>query len=579
MPTRIDTSMPLPDPRKSRAVLIGASRFADASLPDLPAVRDNLDGLARCLRSPALWGLPEAHCTVVADPQSAVALLNPVHDASAAAEDTLLVYYAGHGLIHPLSLELLLAVVSTTPDRNHTAVPYDQVREKVVDSPAVRKVVILDCCYSGRAFSGMADPTTTVANQAIVEGTYLLASAPPNKQALSLPGETYTAFTGALLKLFNEGLPDGPELLQLNTIYRQIRETLKRASRPVPQLRVDNTAGELALVRNQWHRSSPRTLPKRGIMKWRPQVNPQYSYQLFAEFDRAEQALLNNHIRERVKELVREAGMIGTYACPICQVTLAGENLIRHVDEHRSNDTASLNPTTVTLEARPERLDDRYLLGDVIGGRRKFRVRIATDLLANQTVVVKLLSAAHDSPVIHNMRKVAQFDHPGIVRVLDIAETTTRSVTSLRYIVMEYIDGQPLNDVLRSHALLEPSWAARIVHQVCNALSYGHKKGVMHGDLSSRNAMVTRDGTVKLLNFGTRYVTGADIRSDVYSAGRLLLELLTGKTPSLTSPTLPQPPRNLPPALADVISIALRADGAAGYPSAHAMSCELARIR
>lgn len=89
--------MTLPDPARSRVVLIGASRFTDRELPDLPAVRNNLDESAVCLR-----GI--GRCMVVADPESPVALVDPVHDAAAEAEDTLIVYYAGHGLVHPRTL-------------------------------------------------------------------------------------------------------------------------------------------------------------------------------------------------------------------------------------------------------------------------------------------------------------------------------------------------------------------------------------------------------------------------------------------------------------------------------------------
>jgi ABC-type phosphate transport system substrate-binding protein len=253
--------MALPDPDRSRVVLIGASRFRDPHLPDLPAVRNNIEGLATFFRDTAQWGLPDARCVIVDNPESTETLVDPVQDAATAAEDTLLIYYAGHGLVHPHTQGLLLAVVGSRMGRTHTAVPYDAVREKLIESPAKRKVVILDCCYSGRAVGGMADPTTAVADEASVEGTWLLASAPPNKQALSPPGETYTAFTGALLKLFTNGVPDGPPLLRIDSIFRDVHAALKRRGRPQPQSRIHNTVGDLTLVRNRWTRDPVRLEP------------------------------------------------------------------------------------------------------------------------------------------------------------------------------------------------------------------------------------------------------------------------------------------------------------------------------
>lgn len=249
--------MALPDPARSRAVLIGAGRFNDPDLPDLPAVHNNLDGLAACFRDPTMWGLPADHCTVVADPYLPGDLIDPVHAAAEACDDTLLVYYAGHGLIDHDTNELLLAVVGSVPGRSYKAARYEYLRRDVNYARARRRVVILDCCYSGKAVGGMADPTTVVADEASAEGIYLLASAPPNKQSLSPPGELYTAFTGALLTLFNTGLADaGPEL-RLDIIYRHVLHTLRGRSRPEPQRRAGNTAGDLALIRNRSWQQAP----------------------------------------------------------------------------------------------------------------------------------------------------------------------------------------------------------------------------------------------------------------------------------------------------------------------------------
>lgn len=500
--------MALPDPSRSRVVLIGASRFTDEELPDLPAVRNNLDGLAASLRG-------AGRCTVVADPESPVALVDPIHDAASEAEDTLIIYYAGHGLVHPRTLGLLLAVVGSAPGRSHTAVPYDQVRECLVDSPAARKVVILDCCYSGRALGGMADPTTAVADEATVEGTYLLASAPPNKQALSPPGERYTSFTGALLTLLNEGIPDGPQHLQLNLIYRHVRDALRRAALPEPQLRAANTAGELALVRNPWHRRPVfEPIPGVPIIDFSPP---------------------KRDVRERLKELLRERGLDKAYACPVCEVTVSGKNLVRHFDSHAG---VSLDPAKLTLHTRPVLLYQRYELGERIARN----VQLATDTETGQTVVVKQFPTASGH----------RLEHPGIVRVLDIQPS---------HVVLEYVDGRILTEVLRANGPMAVDRAVQVITEVCEALGYAHQQGVVHGDVRSDNVMLTQQGSVKMLNFG---VGIQDSRTDVYSAARLLVELLTGRMPTFGDP----PPPGLPPWLDKALRTALHPDVKERYQTA-----------
>jgi len=96
--------MPLPDPRESRAVLVGTARYR--SLPHLPAVEANLKRLSTLFTAPDLWGLPADNCKVLLDPENPVDVLRAVHEAAKTARDTLVVYYAGHGLRDPESDEL-----------------------------------------------------------------------------------------------------------------------------------------------------------------------------------------------------------------------------------------------------------------------------------------------------------------------------------------------------------------------------------------------------------------------------------------------------------------------------------------
>lgn len=513
-------------------VLIGASRFDHPELPDLPAVRHNLHGLAACFRDPTLWG---ARCTIVADPDSTVALVDPVHEAAAEAEDTLLVYYAGHGLVHPRTLGLLLAVTGSYPGRTHSAVPYDLVRDNVIEARAARKVVILDCCYSGRALGGMADPTTAVADQASAEGTYLLASAPPNKQALSPPGETYTAFTGALLALLTRGVPNGPPLLRLDTIYRHVRDTLRRGSRPEPQIRADNTAGDLPLVRNRWQQT-PDT--------------PHVSSTLSTPSPSATTAYLRTLVARREPEI-----------------------LFR----------------TQRKAAKRDLLDDRYELGDILSISGKARSYVATDLVRNQPVVVTMLTEPVDYPAFRqsipdSSSRIAGFVHPLIAGILATGETV-RAGQPMPYVVTDYIEGSTLKSVLRAHGPLKPCAAAEIVSDVCGALDYGHRRGRIHGDVGPANVLLTDHGGVTLLNYGiARYLSHKqaldelDARTDVDSAGALLFELVTGTPPTIISRVMAQQGSTVPPELTDIVEKALRPRQADRYQTAALLRDDLQRM-
>jgi hypothetical protein len=120
--------MELADPQRSYAVLIGSSAFASDALEDLPAVSNNLTRLGELLRDPDVWGLPERQCAVLPQPDSREAILDAVHTAAGQAADTLLVYYAGHGLTHPDVNGLLLALAGTDPNGHTphwTSTPYE----------------------------------------------------------------------------------------------------------------------------------------------------------------------------------------------------------------------------------------------------------------------------------------------------------------------------------------------------------------------------------------------------------------------------------------------------------------------
>ncbi|MFD7610760.1 caspase family protein [Streptomyces sp. NPDC059828] len=236
----------LPDPGASRAVLIGTSRYDH--LEQLPAVTNNLIDLADTLSGPLSLRMPAPHVTVVENPPEPATVMEPLRQAAEEAIDTLIVYYAGHGLIDPHDA-LTLALPHTQPDRVETCLNYDWLRRILLGSRAERHIVLLDCCYSGLALGRMS-ASQGLADQAAVEGTFLLAASAETRTALAPVGDTHTAFTGALLDTLRHGIPGGSPLLDLEAIYQHLRRTLEARGHPVPQARNRNSGAQVALARN-----------------------------------------------------------------------------------------------------------------------------------------------------------------------------------------------------------------------------------------------------------------------------------------------------------------------------------------
>lgn len=245
----------------TKVVLLGTSQYTDDRLPPIPVVGRCLDDLRRVFTDPATGLAAPGDCTVLRDASSMPVLGRELTTAMSGAEDLLVVYYVGHGIVGRRH-ELYLGMRDSDPDDPaFGSLSYVSLRDRVLDSTAKTKIVVLDCCYSGRAMGEpMADPVTAVLGQLDIDGTYLLTSAQRDQVALVLPGEPHTAFTGRLLRVLERGIPGGADHLTIDDLYRQLTAVMNSEGLPRPQKRGTYTADRFRIAPNRAARATPEAL-------------------------------------------------------------------------------------------------------------------------------------------------------------------------------------------------------------------------------------------------------------------------------------------------------------------------------
>ncbi|WP_435596921.1 caspase, EACC1-associated type [Streptomyces anulatus] len=238
------TGTRFPDRATSRAVLIGAGTFHDPELPDIPAVQANLDALRRTLTHPVHGAFAPEHCVVVADPKDQATVGAALSRAVREAEDLLLVYYCGHGLLDEAGLLHFALTETDHQNVSWSAVHLDLVKRMVGGARATSRVLVLDCCFAGKAISAMAGSSGLALGQLNLTGTYTLTSTTATAPSHAPPGAAHTAFTGSMLEAL--AVP-GP--LTLDEVHRHVDNELAGLGLPRPQRRSVGAVGGLSLVR------------------------------------------------------------------------------------------------------------------------------------------------------------------------------------------------------------------------------------------------------------------------------------------------------------------------------------------
>jgi len=272
----------------------------------------------------------------------------------------------------------------------------------------------------------------------------------------------------------------------------------------------------------------------------------------------------------------------------------------------------------------PRLLSNRYELGETLGYGGMSEVHHGHDVRLGREVAIKILRAdlARDPQFLERFRREAQnaaaLNHPAIVAVYDTGEANAE-FGPLPYIVMEYVEGRTLRDIVKTEGPMSQKRAMEVMADVCAALDFSHRHGIVHRDVKPANVMITKNGAVKVMDFGiaramhdgqsamtqTAAVIGTaqylspeqargesvDARSDVYASGCVLYELITGEPPFTgDSPVAvayqhvredPKPPSSVNPAVTPtldaVVLKALSKGPANRYQSAAEMRSDLVR--
>lgn len=259
-----------------------------------------------------------------------------------------------------------------------------------------------------------------------------------------------------------------------------------------------------------------------------------------------------------------------------------------------------------------KKLDGRYEITELIGVGGMADVYKATDIVEDRVVAVKILKTefADNEDFVRRFRNeskaIAVLSHPNIVKIYDVGFTDR-----IQFIVMEYIDGITLKEFIEQQGVLKWKDTVHFIVQILRALQHAHDRGIVHRDIKPQNIMLFPDGTIKVMDFGiarfareegktvsdkaigsVHYISPeqargdvTDEKSDIYSVGVMMYEMLTGVKPfDADNPVTvalmhmqnePKPPReindSIPEGLEEIVMRAMQKEASKRYQSASEM--------
>ena len=267
-----------------------------------------------------------------------------------------------------------------------------------------------------------------------------------------------------------------------------------------------------------------------------------------------------------------------------------------------------------------KKLDGRYEITELIGIGGMADVYKAIDIIEDKTVAVKILKNefSNDDDFLRRFRNeskaIAVLSHPNIVKVFDVGFTE-----KIQFIVMEYIDGITLKEFMEQQGILKWKDAIHFIIQILRALQHAHDRGIVHRDIKPQNIMLFPDGTIKVMDFGiarfareegktlsdkaigsVHYISPeqargdiTDEKSDIYSVGVMLYEMLTGQKPFdadnpvsvavMHMQTKARNPRDIndtiPEGLEEIVLRAMQKDATKRYQSASEMIKDIEQFK
>lgn len=249
---------------------MGMSHYRDKRLTSVPAAANSLRQMHQLLTDSTLCGWLPEQVTLIDNPAHGPEVAVLLRELAARTDGMFLFYFVGHGTLSEHA-ELHLPLSRTDMDHvDLTGMPFAHVREALLSSPARVKISILDCCYSGRAVQALSAEAKSLALAAEVRGTYTWAAAngPAHVVPLEQQANACTSFTGELVSLVREGIPNGPTHLTLDHLYGPLRQRMLARNLPLPDRVLTDTASSAPFTWNAWNNTSRTHSAPSGRTSW-----------------------------------------------------------------------------------------------------------------------------------------------------------------------------------------------------------------------------------------------------------------------------------------------------------------------